>query len=69
MTTLQRRRQLSPPVTRCFEFTRIHAQLLSDAYNSLIPIISRRPQRPRSRLDDNTAEAKIQGFRSRVEGA
>jgi hypothetical protein len=69
MTTSSRRFRLSPPITRHFESTRTHKQSIENAYQILIPAISRRSRRPRFRPDDDAIEAASPGFRSRAEGA
>ncbi len=69
MITSQRRPALSPPITRDFEPTRIHRQSLANAYQVLMPDISRQPGWPRPRIDDDTTGATIPGLRSRAEGA
>jgi hypothetical protein len=69
MITSQRRPALSPPITRHFESTRTHKQSTECAYQILVPFLSRHSGRPRPRADDTTAEATIQGPRSKAEGA
>jgi hypothetical protein len=69
MITFHRRPALSLPITRHFESTRIHKQLVANAYQILIPVISRHSGRPRSRTGDNKTEATIQGLRTKTEGA
>ena len=68
MSTFPAKSTLSPPITRHFEFTRIHNHLIASAYQSLVPVISRHPERPRSRADGNDMKAMIQGLRSKAEG-
>jgi hypothetical protein len=65
-----RRRSLSPRVTRHFEFTRLQDQLIALAYHTLIPVVSRPLERPRSRCgrNDPTA-ASIPGLRAKAGGA
>jgi hypothetical protein len=70
MITAPRRRSLSPRVTRQFEFTRLQDQLIAIAYRTLIPVVSRPPDRPRSRCGQNEpAAAMIQSLRTRAGGA
>lgn len=69
MITSQRRPVLSPPVTRHFESTRTHKQSIENAYQILMPIVSRHSGRPQSRSDDHTTGAASPGFRSKAEGA
>jgi hypothetical protein len=69
MITSQRRPVLSPPVTRHFESTRTHKQSIGNAYQILMPIVSRHSGRPRSRPDDHTTGAVSPGSRPRAEGA
>ena len=65
MIASSRRSALSPPVTRHFEFTRLQNQLIALAYQALIPVVSRRLERPRSRSEHNQPtndpESPIQG--------
>ena len=42
MITSPRRRALSTPVHRPFEFTRLQSQSIACAYEALIPLVSRR---------------------------
>jgi hypothetical protein len=70
MITCPWRTTLSPPVTRRFEFTRLQDQSIAQAYQVLIPVISRHPGRPRSRRnDDEPATTTSQGLRSQAGGA
>ena len=70
MSTSLPRPSLRPPVTRRFESTRLQNQSLALAYESLIPVISRRPARPRNRPGaDGQVKATIPGLRSKAEGA
>ena len=70
MIAQSRRSTRSLPLTRHFEFTRLEDQLLSHAYQALIPVVSRRVERPRSRDSNNEpATTKIQNLRSKVRGA
>jgi hypothetical protein len=70
MIAFSRRRSLSPRVTRHFEFTRIQDQLIALAYNTLIPVVSRPLERPRSRCSRNgPAAATIPGLRTKAGGA
>jgi hypothetical protein len=65
-----RRSALSPPVIRHFEFSRLQSQSIELAYQALIPVVSRRLERPRSRSNDNEpAITTIQGRRSKARGA
>jgi hypothetical protein len=50
-------RPLSPRVTRHFEFTRTQAQLIAIAYHTLIPVVARPLERPRSRCGRNQPAA------------
>jgi hypothetical protein len=70
MMTSPRRSVLSPPVTRCFEFTRFQNQLIALAYQALIPVVSRHLERPRSRFpDDRSTTTILPGRRSQARGA
>jgi hypothetical protein len=70
MITSKRRSTLSPPVTRHFEFTRLQDQLIAIAYHTLIPIVARPLERPRSRRGENQpATATIQSLRTKAGGA
>jgi hypothetical protein len=70
MITSQRRVVLNPPVTRHFEFTRLQDQSIALAYHALIPVVSRHPERPRSRRNDNVSPTTTgQDFRSTAGGA
>ena len=65
MTTSPRRPKFSPPVTRYFECTRLHEQLIARAYQVLIPVVSRRLDRPRPNRNHQTV---VQTVQSKVEG-
>jgi hypothetical protein len=68
MITSPRRSTRTPAVTRQFEFTRLQDQFLALAYQSLIPVVSRHPERPRLRsviVPDTTS----QGLHSKAGGA
>jgi hypothetical protein len=69
MNTSQRRSVLSPPITRHFESTRTHEQSIVNAYQILMPAVSRHSGRPRPRIDGATTGATSPGLRSRAEGA
>ena len=70
MITSPRRSTLSPPVIRHFESTRLQNQSIALAYHALIPVVSRHPERPRSRPNDNvSATTTVQDFRSTAGGA
>ena len=70
MITSPRRRTLSPPVTRHFEFTRLQDQLIAIAYQALIPVVSRPLERPRSRCGRQRAgHGNIPSHRSKAGGA
>jgi hypothetical protein len=65
-----RRPALAPRVTRHFEFTRLQGQFLALAYQSLVPVVSRHPERPRLRGADNVeGMTTSQGLRSKAGGA
>lgn len=59
------------PITRHFEFSRFHEQLIERAYHALIPVVARAPGRPRSRPDaaESLTTTTRQGLRSRAGGA
>ena len=65
MITSPRRPTLSPPVTRHFEFSRLHQQLIARAYQALIPVVSRRLDRPRPGRNHPTV---VQTVQSKVGG-
>ena len=65
MITSPRRPTLSPPVTRHFEFSRLHKQLIARAYQALIPVVSRRLDRPRPSRNHPTV---VQTVQSKVGG-
>jgi hypothetical protein len=70
MITSPRRRSLRSCVTRHFEFTRLQDQLIAIAYHTLIPVVSRPLERPRSRCGQNEpAAAMIQRLRTKAGGA
>ena len=70
MTTSPRRPTFSPPVTRHFEFTRLQDQLIVLAYHTMIPVVSRPPERPRSRCgQDQQAAATPNDFQTTAGGA
>jgi hypothetical protein len=60
MITSPRRPTSRPPVTRHFESTRIHEQLVARAYQVLIPVVSRRLDRPRSGRSHPTVVQTVQ---------
>ncbi len=65
-----RRSATTPPVTRHFEFTRLQDQFIALAYQSLIPVVSRHPGRPRLRCTDNVPDTTTsQGLQSKARGA
>jgi len=68
MIASSRRSTLSPPVTRYFEFTRLHDQLITLAYHALIPVISCRMERQQDRLQ-RKEQTTIQRFQSKAGGA
>ena len=68
MIAFSRRSTLSPPVTRHFEFTRLQDQLITLAYQALIPVISCPMQRQQDRLGHNQ-QTTIQRFQSKAGGA
>ncbi len=67
MIASSRRSTLSPPVTRHFEFTRLHDQLIMLTYQALIPVISCPMQRQQDRLDRK--QTTTQRFQSKAGGA
>jgi hypothetical protein len=70
MITSPRKRSLSPRVIRQFEFTRLQDQLIAIAYHTLIPVVSRPLERPRSRCGQNEPAATvIRRLRTRAGGA
>jgi hypothetical protein len=70
MITYSRRSVLSPPIVRQFESTRLRNQSIAQAYQALIPVVSRRPERSRSRYNDNEpAVSTTQELRSKARGA
>jgi len=65
-----RRSTLRPPVTRHFELTRLQDQLIARAYQTVIPVVSRPLERPRSRRSDNApATTTFRGPRAKAGGA
>ena len=68
MTISPRRPTLSSPVTRHFEFTRLHDQLIALAYQALIPVVSRPLEQPRPGRG-NHRPTTIQGLQSQTGGA
>ena len=70
MNPRPRRPAPSPSVTRHFEFTRFHEQLIESAYLALIPVVARPLRRPRPHADaDGPASAPIVRLRSQDRGA
>jgi hypothetical protein len=69
MITSPRRSIRTPAVTRQFEFTRLQDQFLALAYQSLIPVVFRHPERPRLRRRDIVPDTVSQGPRSKAGGA
>ena len=70
MITSPRRRSLSLPVSRHFEFSRLQAQLIAHAYQVLIPVVSRPLERPRSpRSDSRLSTTSFRSHRSQAGGA
>jgi hypothetical protein len=66
----QLRTKIGLPVTRHYEFTRIQDQLIASAYHSLIPVIVRPLDRPRSRRgENNLAAATTPNPRTKTRGA
>jgi hypothetical protein len=68
MITSSRKPAFSPPVTRRFEFTRLHDQLIALAYQALIPVVSRPLERPQSQPGRNQPTT-IQRLQSQAPGA
>jgi hypothetical protein len=68
MIASSRRSTLSPVITRHFEFTRLQDQLITRAYQALIPVISCRMERQQDRLQ-RQEQATIQRFQSKAGGA
>ena len=68
MIAFSRRSKLSPPITRHFELTRLHGQLIALAYHSLIPVISCPVKRQRGRLGRNQPTT-VQRSQSKARGA
>jgi len=59
-----------PPITRRFEFTRLHDQLIERAYHALIPVVRRPLGQPRSRTGVNEPATSVsRGLRSQARGA
>ena len=52
MIAPSRRPACSPLVTRHFEFTRLQGRSIASAYEALIPVTSRRVERPREGRGD-----------------
>jgi hypothetical protein len=70
MITSQPRSSLIPPIIRHFEFTRLQDHFVEIAYQSLIPVVSRRPGRPKSRCGVNErATFNSRSRRSKAGGA
>jgi hypothetical protein len=70
MITSPRRSVFRLPVTRHFEFTRHRDQSIALAYQTLIPVLSRRVEGPHSRHGDKEpAVTTNQRFRTRAGGA
>jgi len=70
MITPPRRTTLSPPVARHFEFSRLQDQLITRAYQALIPVVSCPLQRPRSpRSESEPSTTTFRGLRSQAGGA
>jgi len=60
----------SPPITRHFEFSRFHEQLIERAYHALIPVVRRSLGRPRSRPGaDVPVSPMVRGLPSQAGGA
>ena len=68
MIAISRKSTLNPPVTRRFEFTRLQNQLIALAYQALIPVVSRRLERPRPG-HGNHRPTTVQGLQSKTRGA
>jgi hypothetical protein len=70
MITSSRRRVLSTAVTRHFEVSRLQEQSIACAYESLIPVVSSRPQSPRKQQGDlPRATIRTDGPQSSTAGA
>ena len=70
MTTSARRTTFRPPVTRHFEFSRLQDQLIARAYQTLIPVVSRPLERPRSpHSDSDQYQTFFRSHRSQAGGA
>lgn len=55
MIANSRRSASGPFISRHYEFSRLQDQTLASAYEALIPVVSRRPERPLRRRDDREA--------------
>ena len=70
MTTSPQRRTLIPRVVRHFEFTRLQDQLIAIAYHTLIPVVARPLERPRSQCGQNqSATGTTHNHRTTAGGA
>ena len=70
MITNQMRTKIGLSITRHYEFTRLQEQLIASAYHSLIPVIARPLERPRSRCgENNPAAATTPNPRTKARGA
>ena len=57
-----------PSITRNFEFTRFHEQLIESAYQALIPVVAQPLRRPRPHSDAG-GPAPVARLRSQARGA
>jgi hypothetical protein len=57
MISTSRRRALSLPVTRHFEFTRLQKKFVASAYEALLPVVARRPDANHNRPGDRSRVA------------
>ncbi len=70
MITPQRRQSISPPVIRHFEFTRLQELSIACAYETLLPVVARRPEGPHHRPGDlRKAATRTEVLRSSATGA
>ena len=70
MITRKTRTKIGLPVTRHFESTRLQDQLIASAYHSLIPVVARPLQRPRSRCgEDKPSAVTITNPQTQARGA
>jgi hypothetical protein len=70
MSATSRKSTCTPAISRQFEFSRLHDQMLASAYEALIPVVSRQPVCDAHQRDEReTSNSTFRSSRRSVAGA